>query len=196
VPPPLLSWVGAALVLLLAVAVVTDIRYGRIFNAVTYPAVVLGLIGHTVAGGWAGCDVAGGHWFGLVGSLVGLAVGLLPLLVANLAGGIGGGDAKIMGAIGCLAGWRFAMDTLLFGLMAAVVMAVIVMLRRRILLQTLIRLARFFYLIFTPSRPADPSTPQSPKIAFGVALCIGAVAAMANYCIFPGLRWPGFLTGM
>ena len=183
------------MVLLLAVAVVTDIRCGRILNAVTYPAIAVGLIGHTLMGGWAGCDVAGGHWFGLAGSIIGLAVGLLPLLVANLAGGIGGGDAKIMGAIGCLAGWQFAMDTLMFGLMAAVVMAVVVMLRRRILIQTLIRLARFFYLILTPSRPADPSTPQSPKIPFGVALCIGAAAALVN-CVIPGLRWPGFLTGM
>jgi prepilin peptidase CpaA len=181
--------------LLLAVAVVTDIRYGRILNAVTYPAIALGLIGHTLMGGWAGCDVDGQHWFGLVGSLIGLAVGLLPLLIANLAGGIGGGDAKIMGAIGSLAGWQFAMDTLMFGLMAAVVMAVVVMLKRRILIQTLIRLARFFYLIFTPTRPADPSTPQSPKIPFGVALCIGASATLVKLAL-PGLAWPGFLTGM
>ncbi len=184
--PQLLSWVGVVLIILLVTAVITDVKYGRIYNAVTYPAIAAGLIGHTLMGGLSGH----GQWFGLAGSLIGLAVGFLPLLVANLAGGIGGGDAKIMAAIGSLAGWQFALDTLVFGLMAAVVMAVIVMIRRRILLQTLRRLGRFFFLIFTPSKPADPATPQSPKIPFGVALCIGAAVTLTKM-MFPGLPWPG-----
>ncbi|HAU36357.1 MAG TPA: hypothetical protein DCX07_01400 [Phycisphaerales bacterium] len=97
-----------------------------------------------------------------------------------LAGGIGGGDAKLAGAVGALAGWRFALSTLLFGLLAAMVMAVIVMLRRRILRRTLARVGRFVYLAFTPGKPADPTSADSPKIPFGLALCLGACVALVE----------------
>lgn len=179
-------WPWIVMGLLLVVASITDLRYGRIYNVVTYPAVAIALIGHTLVGGIGG--VSDGD-FGLAGAAVGLAVGFLPLLAAWLAGGIGGGDAKVMAAIGALGGWRFALDTLFYGLAVAAVMAFAIMIHRRILLQTLKRVAAFVYLAFTPSKPANPTTQQSPKIAFGLALCIGAAIALAAK--FAG--WPGFL---
>ena len=89
---------------------------------------------------------------GLAGAAVGLAVGFLPLLAAWMAGGIGGGDAKLMGAVGALAGWRFALAAMFYGFLIAGVMAVAVMLKRRITRKTLARIFRFLYLVFTPAR--------------------------------------------
>jgi len=168
---------------LLVAAAATDVKRGKIYNAVTYPAIAIALIGHTLAGGVAGDSGRLGLW----GSLLGLVVGFAPLLAAWAMGGIGGGDAKIMAAVGALMGWKFAIAALFYGLIAAVIMAFIVMIRRRILVRTMVRILRFVYLAFTPSRGADPATPQSPKIPFGLALCIGAAAEL----IFEALKWGG-----
>ncbi len=169
-------WPYVVLGVALVVASVTDLASQKIYNWTTYPAIALGLIGHTLAGGLAG----GEGQLGLLGSLAGFAVGFGPLLVAWMAGGINAGDVKLMGAVGALAGWRFTLETMFFGFAAAAVMALIVMLRRRIVLDTLRRIGRFLYLSFSPNKPSDPSTAESPKIPFGFALCIGAAVAMAD----------------
>lgn len=171
-------WAYGVLALVLIAAAVTDIRTARIYNAVTYPAIAIGLIGHTLMGGPR--FGAGEFELGLLGSLCGLAAGFLPLFVAWFAGGIGGGDAKLMGAVGALAGWRFALAAMFYGFAIAVVMAVVVMLSRRILKQTLARIWRFLSLLATPAGAADPATKESPKIAFGLALCIGSAIALVE----------------
>lgn len=170
-------WAYCVLAVVLVVASVTDIRTGKIYNVVTYPAVAIGLIGHSLVSGPGFADQAP---MGLAGAAVGLVVGLLPLLAAWMAGGIGGGDAKLMGAVGALAGWRFALAALAYGLAIAAVMAVVVILKRRIARKTLVRILRFAYLTLTPVGPADPATAESPKIAFGLALCIGAAAVLVD----------------
>ena len=170
-------WALCVLAVVLVAAAVADIRSGKIQNVITYPAIAVGLIGHTLTGGVFGDGEAR---IGLTGSLVGLAVGFGPLLVAWLAGGIGGGDAKLMAAVGALTGWRFALAAMFYGFLIAAVMALAVMIKRRIVRRTLVRVGRFLYLIFTPGRPADPATADSPKIAFGLALCLGSAAALVD----------------
>ena len=167
-------WSFFVLGAMLVIAAITDVRSGKIHNWLTYPVIAIALIGHTLTGGPTGY----GRWMGLSGSLCGLAVGFLPLLAAWLAGGIGGGDAKLMGAVGALGGWRFAVAGMFYGFLVAAVMALIVMLRRKIMRRTLGRVLRFLALLLTPTKPADPATEDSPTVPFGLALCIGAAAAL------------------
>ena len=179
-------WAYGVLAVVLIAAAVTDLRSGKILNAITYPAVAIGVLGHTVVW-WLGYEPS----LGPAGSLAGFAAGFLPLLLAWLAGGIGGGDAKLMGAVGALGGVWFAISALFYGLAVAVIMAIFIMLRRRITIATLGRIWRFVCLSFTPAKGADPSTPQSPKIPFGLALCIGGAAAMTEALIRGGNLWLG-----
>jgi len=167
-------WALVALGVVLIVAAVTDVRSGKIYNWLTYPSAAVALAGHTLFGGLNGYEQS----MGLSGSLAGLAVGFLPLLAAWLAGGIGGGDAKLMGVVGALGGWRFAVAAMFYGFGVAAVMALVVMLRRRVTRRTLGRVLRFLALLASPNKPADPGTQDSPKIPFGLALCIGAGAAL------------------
>lgn len=170
-------WAYGVLAVALVIASVTDVREGKVRNSVTYPAIVIGLVGHALVGGLGpGTDPA----LGLLGALIGFAVGFVPLLLAWLAGGIGGGDAKLMGAVGALTGWRFAVVAMFYGFAIAGVMAVAVMVRRRITRKTLLRIFRWVYLVFSPTSPGDPAAEDSPKIAFGLALCIGSAIALVD----------------
>jgi len=179
-PPLTMLWAYCVLAVVLVAAAVTDVRSGKILNVVTYPAIAAGLIGHTLVGGLAGDDGA----LGLVGSAGGFAVGFLPLMIAWLAGGIGAGDAKLMGAVGALTGVEFVLSAMFYGLLVAGLMAVFVMVRRRITVATLGRIWRFLYLSLTPTgKAAAPSTPASPRIALGLALCIGSAVALVQVLV-------------
>jgi prepilin peptidase CpaA len=181
-------WSLGVLAVVLVVAAVVDVWKGKIYNVITLPAIAVGLIGHAMVGGVTGSE----REMGLAASAAGLATGFLPLMVAWMAGGIGGGDAKLMAAVGALAGWRFALATMFYGFLIAALMAIIVMLKRRIAKRTMARIFRFLYLVFTPARPADPVTDESPKIPFGLALCIGAAAALVLECLRGAAapKWP------
>jgi len=171
------AWAYGVLAATLIVASVTDVRRGKIYNWTTYPAMAAGLVGHALAGGLLGQGgLVGG--MGLPGALAGLVVGFGPLLLAWLAGGIGGGDAKIMGAVGALAGWRFALTALFYGLAVAVLMALAILISQRKVAQTFGRIGRFLLLWFLKAKPPSPATEQSPTLPFGLALCIGAAVAL------------------
>jgi prepilin peptidase CpaA len=169
--PPLevKMWAYGVLVVVLLAAAIDDIRTSKIHNWITYPAVLVGLIGHC----FGGVDLHGRE-LGFSGALIGLLVGFGPMFIAWRAGGVGGGDAKLMGAIGALGGWQFALASLFYGLVVAGLMALIVMLRHRVLRRTLGRVWRFLVLVTMRAKPCDPSGSDSPTIAVGLALAIGA----------------------
>ena len=173
-PQFLTSWWLVVLAAVLLIAVVTDLRRGKIYNWLTYPAVAIGLAGHTFMGGWSG---AGGD-IGLMGALAGLVVGFLPLMLAAMAGGINGGDVKLMGAVGALTGWRFVAAALLYSAMAAALLAVVVILYRRVFWRTLKRVGLFLWQVLSMHRPTDPASPDSPMVPFGLAICLGSVGAI------------------
>jgi prepilin peptidase CpaA len=178
-------WAYGVLAVVLVVAAVVDVRRGKIPNAITYPAVAVALIGHMLLGAWSG----EGARLGLVQSLIGLAVGFGPLLVAWRLGGIGGGDAKLMAAVGALGGVNFAMSALFYGLAVAAVMAFGVMIHKRILRKTMGRIFRFVYLVLVRTKPGSPATPDSPLIPFGLALCIGSAAALVEFLVRGKVVW-------
>ena len=173
-PPLTITWAYVVLAGVLGISAVTDVRNGKIYNVVTYPAILLGIVGHGIVS-WLWPDQPG---LGLSDALVGFAVGFGALGLAWLAGVIGGGDAKLMGAVGALAGWRFTLSAMFYGFVVAALMAMIVMLRYRILGRTAKRLGRFFFLAVMPGPSGKLETAQSPKIPFGLALCIGSALAL------------------
>ena len=89
-----------AVILFTLFAVVSDLRTRRIPNWLTVSAFAAGLVYHIATGGLEG----------LLFSLGGFATGFGTLLILWLMGGGGGGDVKLMGAVGA---WLGAFSTIL-----------------------------------------------------------------------------------
>lgn len=99
-----LTWVDYAIVLVMVGGVaIVDWRQFRIPNAFTVPFAASGILYHGWFSGWAGAGQS------VVGLLVGFAILLLPFLL----GGFGGGDVKLLAAIGAWVGGRLVIEIFL-----------------------------------------------------------------------------------
>ena len=109
------------------VGAVYDVISRRIPNAFTLPAILFGLLLHYSLGGWRqlGSAAAGGLVCGLI------------FLLFHLAGGMGGGDVKLIAAAGCTAGLSLVGPLLMLTSLAGGVMAIGLALYHRRLKQTL-----------------------------------------------------------
>jgi prepilin peptidase CpaA len=107
---------------------VYDVISRRIPNAFTLPAILFGLLLHYSLGGWRqlGSAAAGGLVCGLI------------FLLFHLAGGMGGGDVKLIAAAGCSAGLSLIGPLLILTSLAGGVMAIGLALYHRRLKQTLL----------------------------------------------------------
>ena len=171
-----------ALLAVCSVAGGIDIRTGRVFNTLTYPAMLAGLLF------WAVIGVSTGEPLDpLKASATAMCVGLVPMAVIVLMGGLGGGDMKLMGAVGAIsASWQVVVATGLYALVIAALIAVGVMIRRGIVKRTLGRL--FAAAVMAGSRVKPEMPTDSPKVPFAVGIAIGAAVAGAEH--FFGLRTP------
>jgi Flp pilus assembly protein protease CpaA len=169
------AWSAVVVLAVVATAAGLDRKTGKIPNWLTYGAIVAGLVVHSLLGGLHGQ----GPNMGLAGAILGLLAGFVPLALVWRAGGIGGGDAKLMGAIGALGGWEFVLSAMLYGFLATAAMAVVVMIRKRIVRRTLRRVLHAAALVVLPgAKAADATTADSPRVPVAVGFCIGVLAAI------------------
>jgi prepilin peptidase CpaA len=104
-----------SVVLFTLLCLVTDVRSRRIPNWLTVPAFGLGLAAHTAAGGFSGLQT----------SLGGFATGFGILFVLWLFGGGGGGDVKMMSALGAWLGATMVLQAFLASAVATVVIVLV-----------------------------------------------------------------------
>ena len=98
-------------------ASITDIRYFKVHNRLTFPLLVSGIVFHAVLGGWGGFQAS------LAGTLIGLGI----LLPAYLMGALGAGDVKFVAAIGAWLGTGPILFALAIGCMATGVYSVVLL---------------------------------------------------------------------
>ena len=151
-----------------AVAGWTDWRSRRIPNWLTVPALFLGVGVNTLALGWVGTKEA----------LLGAGLGLGLLLPFVLLRALGGGDWKLVGALGAFLGPPRLLEVLLVTVLTAGLMAVVVVVWKRRIGQTLRNLAHMIGSLCTlhlPGPELSLDDPASLKIPFGVAVAVAVV---------------------
>ena len=158
--------INIILILLALTSFITDISKNKIYNAQTYPSMALGLI--------LGYAAGGGH--GILMSFAGLLTGLALLFIIFLAGGIGAGDVKLLGAIGALKGTVFVLWTIFYtGLIGGVLAFALLILKGRLL-------STFKNLFTFVRHPVKARGNQKPEermyLPYGVAISLGSIWAL------------------
>ena len=167
---PIIEWTAVGGVA--ALATFSDLRTGRIPNALTFGAMAGGLLFSAIHAGGAGLATS------LLGGVVGLAL-FFPLFAL---GGMGGGDVKLLAAVGTWLGPFGALQAALWASLAGGVLAVIVGLSRGYLAAALRNVSALLWVWRTvgPSRVSELTLSESkgPRLAYAVPIGIGAIVAL------------------
>jgi Flp pilus assembly protein protease CpaA len=162
-------WVrDAVLVALVLVTSWTDVRYERIRNVHTFPAMGLGLLFGLLSGGLSGLGSAA----------LGLAVGLLSMGVLFAAGVMKAGDVKLSMGIGALIGAWPVLRTVILSFILYLPVGLVYLVARgdlRNLWIAVKRMARFVYTFFHPALEAEKLPAEGMTLApFGMVLGVAA----------------------
>lgn len=118
--PQILATVAdVLLVIVLLAATWTDLRTRRIYDGITLPALAMALLLAVARGGLLPEGTAAGVLApGLQSALIGAAVGYVSFAVLVVLGWMGGGDAKLMAAVGAFTGFPAIVGVMLFVVIA------------------------------------------------------------------------------
>ena len=155
-----------------SVACVTDLRSRRIPNSLTLGAAFAGLLFHLISDGFNGLWFAGAGW------LTGMAL-FLPLFLLR---GMGGGDVKLVAALGVWLGAVSVFWVVMYASIAGAVIGVAVALRHQYLRTAFenIKTLLVSWALIGP-RPVPELTIESstaPKLAYALPILVGTVASI------------------
>jgi prepilin peptidase CpaA len=155
-----------AIVLILA-ATYSDLRWRKIPNCLTLPAIALGFFLNFVGSSWNGLLFA--FW----GSVLGMGLLMLPYLL----GGMGGGDVKLMGALGALLGSYAILNVFLYTSLAGGAMALAIAIANRSLIEMFKRMWLFLKCVFLFRAPSTGAAvfQESTRMPYGIAIGAGTL---------------------
>lgn len=186
-----MQWITFALLaVVLLIGAYTDVRRGIVPNWLTLPAILLGVIWAVVLGavlrseGELGPSIA--HQLMLCGGA--FLAAFIPMATIFFLGGLGGGDVKLMAAVGAIsASFDVVLGTMFIGLLIAAVMALISMFRNKLGKRTLTRIVS---AAMTASAKVKPDMPtDSPRIPVSLGLCIGGLLSGLEYLVGVPMPW-------
>lgn len=149
-----------------------DWRRRRIPNALTGPAALLGLALHLAIGGWLSLTTA---------LLAGVVAGGVFLLFF-LAGGMGGGDVKLVAAVSCCAGLRHVSGILIATALAGGVMAMALAVASGRLRQTASNVGALLFHHASDGLGPHPQlnlrNATTQRLPYGIAICAGTAMTL------------------
>jgi prepilin peptidase CpaA len=160
----------AAVVGVVVLAAITDVRTRRIPNVLTATALLAALALRALHGGPA-----------LLVGVTGAAVALLLLLPLFAMGGLGGGDAKLLIAVGAFLGLDGFLIALLATAVAGGAMALAYSVRQGVVIPMLLNTGALAKYVFTLGRAGERPSPEMPGVGavpYGVAIAAGTVFAL------------------
>ena len=176
----------APLLTVLLIAAVTDWRERKVYNKLTYPALGIGLLAHTLVFGW----------YGLLAGLLAAGATLLVGLFLIATPALKGGDIKLLMVVGAFAGGRALLEVFFYAVFAGFFLGLAMSLKNgyiKILFKRLWRLIKGYALmLFYRTRNLEPvlEPDERSKIPFAVAIFVGGLLVVTEHLY--GL--PGLLT--
>ena len=164
--------IPSAAIAISVIACATDLRTQRIPNVLTFGAALAGLVAHIALDGASGALTAAGGWL----------TGLLIFLPFFALGGMGGGDVKLLAALGA---WLGAYETLYLAMYTGVAggaLAVVVAFSRGYLgvaLRNVLEMLRYWRTSgIRPVPNLTLETPHAPKLAYALPMFLGVVITL------------------
>lgn len=153
----------SAVTLFSCLTVFTDLLKGKIYNWLTYPAILVGLAYGIYSGN-------------IADSLLGTVLGLLCFGWIFLKGMMGGGDLKLLMAFGAWGGSAYVLKTALLSILVGGVLSAILLLQKKKLASFMTKLRLWFASVVVKElRDARPEVDRSLTMPFGIPLAIAAV---------------------
>jgi prepilin peptidase CpaA len=157
---------------LAAIACAWDLRTRRIPRVLTLGGSVAGVLFHLVTGGWSAGAMSAAGW------IVGMAILFLPFAL----GGLGGGDVKLLGALGAWLGPVSAVWLGLYTGIAGGIIALVIAASRNYLGQAIanVRLLLLHWRINGIRPLAEITLAQSagPRVAYAVPILVGTLVTL------------------
>jgi prepilin peptidase CpaA len=154
------------------VACVTDLRCRRIPNVLTFGAAAAAFVYGAWSGGWSGLGNAG----------LGFLIGGVAFIVPFALGGLGGGDVKLLAAIGAWLGPAGALYAALYTGIAGGVMALVVASATGYLRQALtnISLLLMHWRVWglRPLAEVSLDSDKGPRLAYALPIFVGLVTTL------------------
>ena len=155
-------------IVLVFLAMYSDLRWRKIPNCLTLPAIALGFL----------LNFLGNSWNGLLFASIGFLAGVGLLMLPYILGGMGGGDVKLMGALGTLLGGYAILNVFLYtSLVGGVIAITVVVATKRSLIEMLKRIFLFLKCVFLFQAPSTGALvfKESPTMPYGVAIGVGTL---------------------
>jgi len=157
------------LLVLVGLACYFDVKQRRVPNLLTFPAMALGLAANGAFGGLKGLGLAS----------LGIVAGFAILFVPFALNWVKGGDVKFAAAIGAVKGWPFVGWALVFGVIWGGFLALLFLLRRRMLRYAARKAVGFVLAAILLRETKFVANPRGGYLPYGVAIALGAMTSLA-----------------
>ena len=166
-------------VLTVTVAALYDIRSRKIPNFITYPSMAISLVYCSLVDGMQGFAFSAG----------GLILGIAFFLIPYMLGGMGAGDAKLMGALGAMLGPKGLINAALIVALVGGVYAVVLLIINRRYGKEFLGRNLLVLRTFAVTRQISPvpviGQEDRPVLCYGLAIAFGTI-------LYVGLSLWGF----
>ncbi len=157
--------------IMVLLALIMDFRFQKIPNYITFSGTIIGIILYIITDGFSG----------LANGILGMIVGIALLLIPFAMRGIGGGDVKLLGAIGAFKGVLFVFNTFLASAIFGGIIALAIIVYKGKIIETLKWCFKALYKIFafliTKGRmniPLGGFPAKGINYPYGLAIALGA----------------------
>jgi prepilin peptidase CpaA len=158
------------LCLALVIAGINDLKYQKIPNLLNFSLTIIAIVFHTIFSGFDG----------LLFSVTGLLLGIALFIPPYAFGGMGAGDAKLMGAVGAVVGMKgvfiSAVLTAIYGGIYALLLLLIFPKYGQSIFSRAWAVLKTFILTrqYVPMSSPNP-VKKKPRLCYGIAIALGTV---------------------